>query len=97
MRLRLLLTAVESYSTQSMERRLAHRLLLLAVSHGVSTLQGPKIDLHLPQETVAQLVESTRQRVNQILNTWEIDGIVQQEYGRILLLDKARLEELARV
>jgi CRP/FNR family transcriptional regulator, cyclic AMP receptor protein len=96
LRLRLLLTAVESYSIQSLEHRLANRLLMLSVSHGVTTSQGLKIELHLPQETLAQLIGATRQRVNQILNDWELDGIVEQQYGRILLLDEAKLEKLAQ-
>jgi DNA-binding XRE family transcriptional regulator len=54
-----------------------------------STPQGHKIDLHLPQETLARLIGSTRQRVNQILKDWEPRDIVKHEYGRIFLLDQA--------
>jgi CRP/FNR family transcriptional regulator, cyclic AMP receptor protein len=97
LRLRLLLTAIESYSTQSLEQRLANRLLMLSASHGVAVAQGLKLELHLPQETLAQLIGATRQRVNQILSAWEHEGIVEQGYGRILLLNQAKLEELAHM
>ena len=70
-RLRLLLTANESYSTQSFEQRLANRLLILATSHGTPIGQGLSIDLHLPQETLAQLIGAARQRVNEILKEWK--------------------------
>jgi CRP/FNR family cyclic AMP-dependent transcriptional regulator len=45
---------------------------------------------------LAQLIGATRQRVNQIFKEWEAEGVVQQ-YGEITLLDRDRLEKLARV
>ena len=94
-RLRILLTAIEQYSTQSLEQRLATRLLMLAASHGVPSQQGLKIDLHLSQETLAQLIGATRQRVNTILKDLERKGLVEQRYGSILIRDTAKLEVLA--
>ena len=58
-RLRILLTAIESYSTQTLEQRLANRLLMLAAFHGVYSPEGLRINLHLPQETLAQLIGAT--------------------------------------
>jgi CRP-like cAMP-binding protein len=97
MRLRILLTAIESYSIQSLEQRLGNRLLMLAVMFGVETKDGLKLDLHLPQEILAQLIGSTRQRVNQIFKDWELAGIATQQYGRVILMDRARLEALAEM
>jgi CRP/FNR family transcriptional regulator, cyclic AMP receptor protein len=59
-RLRLLLVAVEGYSTQTLEHRLANRLLTLAVQFGRDTNGSVELDLHLPQEILAQLIGSTR-------------------------------------
>jgi CRP-like cAMP-binding protein len=87
--------ALEHYSTQSLEQRLANRLLMLAGSFGVMSPQGLKIGLRLSQETLAQLIGATRQRVNTILKKWELDGIVEQRYGNILIRNKPRLEALA--
>ena len=97
LRLQLLLTAIEAYSMQSMEQRLANRLLMLSMTCGVKTAKGLKIELHLPQEVLAQLIGSSRQRVNQILKDWEHERMVEHQYGRILLLDQARLEKLAQM
>jgi CRP/FNR family transcriptional regulator, cyclic AMP receptor protein len=94
-RLRIVLTALEQYSVQPLEHRLANRLLMLARSFGVADPQGLKINLHLPQETLAQLIGATRQRINQILQDWERAAIIRQQYGRILVLDRGRLEKLA--
>lgn len=96
LRLRIMLMALEQYSAQSLEQRLANRVLMLAGSYGASTPRGLKIELHLPQETLAQLIGSTRQRVNQILKEWEHSGLVDQQYGRVTLLNQAKLEKLAQ-
>jgi CRP-like cAMP-binding protein len=95
LRLRLLLTAIESYSVQSLEQRLANRLLMLAVTFGIDSELGIRLDLHLPQETLAQLIGSTRQRINQIFKEWELAGIATQEYGRVVLVDREKLETIA--
>jgi CRP-like cAMP-binding protein len=96
LRLRIMLMALEQYSAQSLEQRLANRLLMIAGSYGVTTPRGVNIELHLPQETLAQLIGSTRQRVNQSLKEWEHSGIVAQQYGRVTLLSQSRLEHIAR-
>jgi CRP-like cAMP-binding protein len=95
LRTRILLVALESYSTQTMEQRLANRLLMLAVSFGATTPEGLRIKLHLPQEILARLIGTTRQRVSQIFKKWELDGLVEHRYGDILLRDRMSLEDLA--
>lgn len=95
-RVRILSTVLESYSTQTLEQRLASRLLRLAASH-VVTARGSRIELHLSQKSLAQLIGATRQRVNQILKDWKRDRVVEQQHGRILLLNRPRLEKLARM
>ena len=94
-RLRIVLTALDGYSVQSTEQRLANRLLMLADHHSTKTARGTEIALALSQETLARLTGATRQRVNQIFKAWETDGLVEQRYGRVVLLDRPRLEKLA--
>lgn len=96
-RLRILLTAIESYSTQTLAQRLAARLLMLADGHGVPSPAGVVIDLPLTQETLAQLIGSTRQRITQILKKWEHEGLVRRDDRRTVLCDKSRLEAIARL
>lgn len=95
LRLRILLVALEDYSIQSYEQRLAARLLMLASSFGTRSPDGIVIDLQLPQEVLAQLIGSTRQRVNQILSDWRASGVIRRNKRRILLLDYPRLKALA--
>lgn len=70
-------------------------MLMLAGQHGMQTAKGLRIELHLSQETLAQLIGATRQRVNQILKDWKVENIVMQRYGQIVLVDQARLEQIA--
>jgi CRP/FNR family cyclic AMP-dependent transcriptional regulator len=93
-RIQILLSALQQHSLPTIEQRLATRLLMLAGKFGVATPQGLKIDLHLPQETLAKLIGSTRQRVNQILRDWETDNLLEHRHGRIFLPDEASFKKL---
>ncbi|SEB19020.1 Crp/Fnr family transcriptional regulator [Variovorax sp. YR216] len=95
-RLRLVAGAFEEFSTQSFEARLASRLLALAEGFGASNSHGVRIELHLSQETLAQLVGATRQRINQVLQDWARDGLVEQHRGKLTVLDEARLRRVAQ-
>ena len=79
-----------------MKARLAMRLLLLADHHGRETARGVEIALPLSHETLARLTGSSRPRINQIMTEWKGSGVVGHHYGRVVLRDRATLEELAR-
>lgn len=97
MRLRIVLTALELYSTQTLEQRLAHRLLLLSEYHGRRTSRGVELELRLSQENMARLIGSTRQRVNQILKHWAEQGIIEHRSGHVTILGRERLEAMVRL
>lgn len=97
LRIRLLLAAIEAYGSQTLEQRLANRLLMLSGSFGVKEKNGTALELHLPQETLAQLIGATRQRVNQILKEWESGGKITHQYGRIVMYDRKWYERLAQM
>jgi hypothetical protein len=44
---------------------------------------------------MAQLVGSSRARVNQVLKVWEAQGLVAHRYGRVVLLDVEALAKMA--
>lgn len=95
-RLRLLFGALEEANALPLEQRLARQLLNLGRSHGRPDAEGAlRIALHLPQDALAQLLGTTRQRINQALKAWERDGLLRQRYGEIALTQQARLQALA--
>jgi CRP-like cAMP-binding protein len=96
-RLRLLLAALEAYASQTLEQRLANRLLMLSLSFGVKAEAGIAIDLHLPQEVLAQLIGATRQRVNQILSKWTASKLISHQYGKVTLRNRDRLIKMAQM
>lgn len=96
-RLRLLLAVIEAYGSQTLEQRLANRLLMLSGSFGIKEKNGTALDLHLPPETLAQLIGATRQRVNQILKEWAADGRLSHQYGRIIMHDMSWFERLSQI
>lgn len=94
-RLRILLTAFETYSLLTLEGRLASRLLMLANLYGRQGEHGIEINVHLSQEILGKLLGASRQRVSQILSAWQRqDRIRLDRYGRIGVPDLARLEDL---
>lgn len=94
-RLRAVAAGLESSALDPPEQRLASRLLALAHGYGNATPGGLCIQLHLPQETLAQLIGVSRQRVHQVLKAWEAQALIAQHYGRIEILDLQRLASLA--
>ncbi|MGD9944130.1 MAG: Crp/Fnr family transcriptional regulator [Burkholderiaceae bacterium] len=95
-RLRVMAIAMEATATHSPEQRLAGRLVEMARSYGSPTERGHRIDLNLPQETLAQVVGISRQRVNQIFKLWSQEGLIEQHYGHLVLLDQTKLEAMAQ-
>jgi CRP/FNR family cyclic AMP-dependent transcriptional regulator len=77
-RSRLMFLALEAWTAFSLDERLAN-------GHGLRDGDDVAIDLHLPQELLAQLLGVTRQRISQILHEWERLGRVHVRYGRVVL------------
>jgi len=84
-RSRLMFLALESWTAFSLDERLAMQLVHLANGHGQRDGADVAINLHLPQELLAQLLGVTRQRISQILHEWERQGRVHVRYGRVVL------------
>lgn len=84
-RLRMLFAAIEDQSLSSLEQRLARQLLNLARSYGQAEGDGVRIGLKLSQESLAQLVGASRQRVNQELKRLEAAGVLAQSGGYIVI------------
>jgi CRP/FNR family transcriptional regulator, cyclic AMP receptor protein len=94
-RLRLMFALLEELSTTTVEARLARQLLNLASSYGRAEAGQTVIELHLPQEDLAQLLGVSRQRINQALKAWEREGLLRQRYGRIAIVDAEGLRQAA--
>jgi CRP-like cAMP-binding protein len=84
-RARLMYLALEAWTAYPLDERLARHLQHLARGHGRRVGEDVAIELHLPQEQLAQLLGVSRQRVSQLLRDWEQHGRLHFRYGRIVL------------
>jgi CRP-like cAMP-binding protein len=92
---RTLMAMFESSMVQAFEAQLAGRLVALSRAIGSPIGHGGGVELHLSQDLMAQLVGSSRARVNQVLKVWEGNGLVAHRYGRVVLLDVEALAKMS--
>ena len=74
------------------EKRVQRRLLLL---DDVATAAGDEW-IVLRQEDVATMVGTTRPTINRVLRRAHVDGVIDLSRGRLRVLDRGRLERMAR-
>jgi len=82
---------IEALTKLSAEGRLAARLLLFARGRGKPVPEGVRIDVPLTQEAIAELIGTTRQRVNQIVNRWQEEGLIRLDGRHVVLTNVAGL------
>lgn len=92
-RVRQLLIWNEALTKLGAEGRLAERLLIFAESHGGEGADGVRLGLRFTQELLADFIGTTRQRVNQVLNQWQNEGLIRREGRYIVLSDVEKLKQ----
>jgi CRP-like cAMP-binding protein len=95
-RLRRMVKRCEERHALTLPQRLARQVQRLARQFGRSTAAGVRIDLAISQGDLASMVGGSRQRVNRALRQMQQLGILQLGPQRLLVLDAAGLEAVAR-
>jgi len=90
----LLLQRMADLAYESVEERLAHVLLSLGQRHGVHEGKDLRIDLPLSQQDLADMIGSSRQRVNHELQKLADQGLIHVNRCRITILDDEGLRNL---
>ena len=93
-RIRQLFGLVEDLNTLPLRARLAKQLIHLVRSYGAPSLSNAeemRIGLHLAQEELAQLLGTSRQRVNQELKAMEREDIIRVEPGGLVVRNRDAL------
>ena len=89
--------AMERLVTRDIRPRLAASLLELADRLGESTEGGVAIGVYLIHQTLADMVVSSRVGVSKEMARFRREGVIEPRgKGRIVVLDKLRVEEIAR-
>lgn len=94
-RLRMAFAVMEDTALLGLGPRLARRLLGVLDDHGEPVPDGTRCAIHLPQEELARMLGATREAVGRHLKAWERSGWIRLEYGRIVVCERAALEEVA--
>jgi CRP-like cAMP-binding protein len=86
-RLRRTVALMAEHYCFSLRERLLRRLLILAQDCGHVALDGVEIDVRLSQETLAQWVGASRQRVNAALRSLQREGLIAWRSDKSVWVD----------
>jgi CRP/FNR family transcriptional regulator len=86
---------MEELTFRSVPARLASVLLRLADEHSLPTDRGPKIDLKLTHQELANLIGSTRETTTSALNRFRKGGLIDVEKRQIIILSPEGLKKAA--
>jgi CRP-like cAMP-binding protein len=88
-RVRWMTGLLEASAFLGLPARLARWLIMLAAQQGVAHPRG--IEIRVSQQDLAQFLGVSRQSVNEVLQSWRGEGLVDLGRGRIVVLDDVRL------
>lgn len=96
LRLRLTFISMEDLALLPAEIRLARRLVWLVEASALTPHEGPCV-VPISQTQLGLMLSLSRQTTNQVLQSLQDQGVLRVAYGRIEVLDRARLMDLASV
>jgi CRP-like cAMP-binding protein len=95
-RLRFSTRQLDSLSMASVPTRLARKLLELADQHGVAEGREIRIAMTLTQSELASLLGATRESVNKALGQLKRQGLIRQDEGQLIIVNRTALEGLSQ-
>lgn len=94
-RLRRTSEIAEDISFLPLPVRLAKKLSSLARTYGKKTPNGTRIEIHLYQQELANMVGTSRESINKQLAIWQQDGIASMDHGYLVVHKYEHLLALA--
>ncbi len=95
-RVRLSDQVIQALATLDVYGRVARQLLAFAERYGVETDGGVRIPIRLTQGDMAELVGASRKRVNQVMVAFKSQGLIAEEDGKIIVLQRDGLARFGR-
>jgi CRP/FNR family cyclic AMP-dependent transcriptional regulator len=92
-RVRWMTGLLEASAFLGLPARLARWLIVLAAQQGAAHPRG--VEVRVSQQDLAQFLGVSRQSVNEVLQSWRADGLVDLGRGRIVVLDDVGLRSEA--
>ncbi len=87
--------SVKSLSVDPVEARIAATLLRLAERDGARTKAGLALPFHLTRQSLADMTGTTVESAIRVVSRWLKAGLVIDEGGRLVIVDKTALAEIA--
>jgi len=87
--------AVKSLSVDPVEARLAATVLRLAERDGARTKAGLALPFHLTRQSLADMTGTTVETTIRSVSRWLKAGLVIDEGGRLVIVDRTALAEIA--
>lgn len=84
----------ENLSLLPLSERIAIRLCEFANTLGHEKSDGIHFVLRITQEDISFMVAASRQSVNKIFSSWQKEGIVEVDYGAVIIKDLPALKKL---
>jgi CRP/FNR family transcriptional regulator, cyclic AMP receptor protein len=91
-KLRLAFRSMEDAQRLPLAARVTHRLVLIAEGYGEWSDRSAR-EVGVSQETLAAMLSTSRQTVNQVLKRLEAKGLVKLQYGRVEIVDLGGLRK----
>lgn len=79
----------------SLKGQLCKRLSLMY--QGLEEQQSKNKEITISQDALAQLIHSSRQTVNKILQNLQSENVISVRYGKIMILDRLALEAMTQI
>jgi len=83
---------IEDAAFLGVPARLAKRLLGLATVYGRPVPDGVQIELKISQSTLGQMMGTSRETINKILQSWRKEGWIALEHRHVVVRDRSALE-----
>jgi CRP-like cAMP-binding protein len=96
-RVRATFSLIDETGCLSLKGQLCKRLSLMQQGLEKPQKQSQSMELTISQDALAQLIHSSRQTVNKILQSLQADKIIALRYGKILILNRSKLEALSQI
>lgn len=93
-RLRIAFSFIDASANLTLKQQLAKRLILHSSNFGQVFSINNTVDIQVSQESLAMMINSSRQTVNRLLKEMESESLISAHYGRITLLDTSALKAL---
>ena len=82
---------IREFSTEDVERRVAHALLRLAGQSGRKTDRGVVIDFPVTRQDLADMSGATLHTVSRIMSAWETAGLIEGGRQRVTVREPHKL------